>query len=92
MVAAGRVPEHRLAVQWLLRQGCLDPDGLPRLRGIFQRFLRTIGGGSSAAAERVAQRLADAIDDGPRGLDLPALPDDAADRAPAAPPSGSKGR
>ena len=88
MMAASQAPEHRLAVQWLLRQGMLEADSLTRVRSIFSRFLRSVGDGSAASVERVAQVLQGTIDEGPRGLDLSALLDEASDRVRSTPAAG----
>ena len=85
MLAASQAPEHRLAVQWLQRQGQLQAESLVRVRSIFGRFLRSVGDGSAASVERVAQVLQGTIAAGPRGLDLSALLDEASDRVRSAP-------
>jgi hypothetical protein len=88
LLSASQAPEHRLAVQWLLRQGKLDVESLPRVRSIFARFLRSAGDGSAASVERIAQVLEGTIAEGPRGLDLSALLDETTDRVRSAQPSG----
>jgi hypothetical protein len=88
LMSASPSPEHRLAVQWLLRQGKLEIESLPRVRGIFGRFLRSVGDGSAASVERIAQVLESAISVGPRGLDLSALLDETSDRVRSTQPSG----
>jgi hypothetical protein len=88
LMSASQAPEHRLAVKWLLRQGKLEIESLPRVRSIFARFLRSVGDGSAASVERIAQVLESAIVEGPRGLDLSALLDETSDRVRSTQPSG----
>jgi hypothetical protein len=88
LMSASQAPEHRLAVQWLLRQGKLETESLPRVRSIFGRFLRSVGDGSATSVERVAQELEGAIIEGPRGLDLSALLDETSDRVRSTRPAG----
>lgn len=88
MLSASQAPEHRLAVQWLRRQGQLQADNLVRVRAIFGRFLRSVGDGSAASVERVARVLEGTIAEGPRGLDLSALLDETSDRVRSTQPAG----
>lgn len=80
MIGSSQLPEHMLAVQWLLRQGRLDTQSLPHLRQIMARFMRAVGAGGDASRDRVARVLGEAIENCRRNEELSAVLDTAAEQ------------
>ena len=84
MIGSRNGPEHRLAVQWLRRQGLLDTLTLPRASSAFARLLRAYGDGSPAQTARMVLMLGKVIEACGPGDDLSAVLDNAVDLLKAA--------
>ncbi len=79
MIGSRHGPEHRLAVQWLRRQGLLDTLTLPRASSAFARLLKTYSDGSPAQTAHMVLMLGQVIEACRPGDDLSAVLDNAAD-------------
>lgn len=79
MIGSRHGPEHRLAVQWLRRQGLLDTLTLPRASSAFARLLKTYSDGSPAQTAHMVLMLGQVIEACRPGDDLSAVLDHAAD-------------
>ena len=86
MLASSNLPEHRLAVYWLLRDGRLDTHTLAHSRSVIARFIRGVTEGMPTPRDQVAQVLEEVIDGSREGEGMSAVLEVAAERIRSATP------
>lgn len=86
MLASGNSPQHRLAAQWLLRDGRLDAHTLAHSRSVFARFIRSVSEGTPTSQDDVVQVLEEVIADSRAGEGISAVLEAAAERIRSATP------